>query len=175
MIFLFLLVLLILPFMLPGRHGEVQASREDLRLLSGAARQAAKGDTATALQVVERLLSQPGRNEAKAMALYLKGVLEFGRGATGIAEAALRDLLIQYPGSSQAGPALAQLGMYYYRIGEDTTAVSYLQQVAVEFADSSFIQPALMSLARAAERGKFPGKAIEAYLQYLAGSRTGHI
>jgi len=143
------------------------ASREDLRLLDGAARQAARGDTATALQVIERFLAQPGRDEAKAEALYLKGVLEAARGRADTAETVLRELIVQYPSADRIGLALTQLGLLVNRQGRDTAAVRILEPVADHFPDSSFTQAALIMLARSAERAGLPGKATEAYLQFL--------
>ncbi len=150
-----------------------QGSRENLRLLAGAARQAARGDTATALQVIERFLAQPGKNEAKAEALYLKGVLEAARGRTDTAETVLRELVVQYPRTGRIGLALSQLGILANRQGRDTAAVRILEPVANHFPDSAFAQTALITLARSAERARLPEKALKAYLQFLRrdGSR----
>jgi len=147
--------------------GSAQGSREDLRLLAGAARQAARGDTATALQVIERFLAQPGRDEAKAEALYLKGILEKARGRVDTSETVLRELVVQYPGASRIGLALAQLGILANRQARDTAAVRILEPVAARFPDSLFTQAALITLARSAERARLAGKALDAYLQFL--------
>lgn len=144
-----------------------QGSRENLRLLAGAARQAARGDTATALQVIERFLAQPGRNEAKPEALYLKGILETARGRTDTAETVLRELVVQYPGAGRIGLALTQLGLLANRQGRDTAAVRILEPVAGHFPDSAFTQAALLILARSAGRAGLPEKALKAYLQFL--------
>ncbi|HLA39768.1 MAG TPA: hypothetical protein VJ417_07220, partial [Candidatus Glassbacteria bacterium] len=82
------------------------ASRENDRLITGAARQAARGDTATALQVLDRFLGQPGRDDSKPRAMYLKGVLDAARGRADSAEAVLLDLVVQYPTSEKVGAAL---------------------------------------------------------------------
>ncbi len=72
-----IVTLLICCFALAGKLG---AADNNVRLLNGALRQASRGDTTTALQVIDRYLGQPGREEAKAYALYLKGMLGFGQG-----------------------------------------------------------------------------------------------
>lgn len=145
-----------------------QGSRENLRLLAGAARQAARGDTATAIQVIERFLAQPGKNEDKAEALYLKGVLETGRGRADTAETVLHELVVQYPKADRIGQALSQLGLLANRQGRDTAAVRVLEPVAAHFPDSAFTQTALIILARSAGKAGLPGKALTAYLQFLS-------
>ncbi|HUU26880.1 MAG TPA: tetratricopeptide repeat protein [archaeon] len=147
----------------------LEASREGSRLMAGAARQAARGDTATALLVIERFLAQPGRDDAKAIALYLKGVLEAAKGMTDSAELSLRRLIVEYPESDRIGAALTQLGLLSYRLGRDSVAVRCLESVSADFPDSAFTPPALLTLARAAERSRLDHKALQAYLQYLAG------
>ncbi|MBN2289867.1 MAG: tetratricopeptide repeat protein [Candidatus Glassbacteria bacterium] len=154
--------------------GWLYASRENLRVLAGAARQAERGDTATALEVCERLLSLPGREETKPAALYLKGTLEAGRGRLDTAAAAFRRLITRYPESDRVGRTLAELGLIHNRLASDSEAVRLLEPVAAHFPDSVFTGSALIGLARSAERCGLTGKALQAYLQYLetAGDDT---
>ena len=151
----------IIPFSVFG------ATRDSRRLLAGAARQAARGDTATALQVIEHFLAEPGRDETKPAAMYLKGVLVAARNQPDTAEAVLRQMIVEYPESDRIGLALTQLGLICSRQGRDTVAVRFLEPVAYQFPDSDFTGPALTALARSAERSKLTDKAIQAYLQYL--------
>ena len=151
----------IIPFSVFG------ATRDSRRLLAGAARQAARGDTATALQVIEHFLAEPGRDETKPAAMYLKGVLEAARNRPDTAEAVLRQMIVEYPESDRIGVALTQLGLICSRQERDTVAVRFLEPVAYQFPDSDFTAPALISLALSAERSKLTDKAIQAYLQYL--------
>lgn len=146
----------------------LSASRENLRLLTGAARQASRGDTATALQVVDRILGQPGRDESKAYALYLKGLLEGGRGYSDSARNAWGKLIIEYPSSGYMGMTLAQLGVLLHNQGDDSAAVRVLEPVAASFRDSSFTPSALMALVRAADRSGLDRKAIRAGLDFLS-------
>ncbi len=148
--------------------GGLFASEENLRVLAGAARQAARGDTATALEVCERLLSLPGREETKPAALYLKGSLENGRGRLDTAAAVFRKLIIEYPQSDRVGRALTELGLIHNQLASDTAAVRLLEPVAAHFPDSAFSGTALIAMARSAERCGLPNKALQAYLQYLA-------
>ncbi|MEA1996419.1 MAG: tetratricopeptide repeat protein, partial [Gemmatimonadota bacterium] len=122
----------------------------------------------TAFQVIERLLAQPGRIEAKADALYLKGVLQAAGGMADSAEKNLRRLVVEYPESDRIGPALTQLGILCNRRAGDSLAVIYLEPVAESFPDSAFTPAALLTLARSAERAGLDHKALSAYLQYLA-------
>jgi TolA-binding protein len=145
------------------------ASRENTRLLAGAARQAARGDTATALQVIERVLAQPGRDESKGLALYLKGVIQTAQGESDSAEESLRKMIVEYPRSEVIGAALTQLGLICSRQGRDSAAVRCLEPVVASFPDSSFTAPALLTLARSAERSGLEHKALESNLDYLAG------
>ncbi|MEA2064407.1 MAG: tetratricopeptide repeat protein [Gemmatimonadota bacterium] len=148
--------------------GSAHASREHLRLLAGAARQAARGDTATALEVCERLLSRSGRGTFKPSAMFLKGSLEAGLGRLDTASAVFRRLIVEYPGSDRVGRALTELGLILNRQGRDSAAVRLLEPVAAYFPDSAFTGPALIALARSAERCGFRDKALQAYMQYLA-------
>ena len=153
--------------------GGVYASRENLRVLAGAARQAARGDTSTALAVCERLLSLPGREDTKPAALYLKGSLETGRGRLDTAATVFRRLIIEYPESDRVGRALTELGLIYNRLASDSVAVRLLESVAAHFPDSAFTGPALIALARSAERCGLQNKALQAYLRYLAITEDG--
>jgi len=153
--------------------GGVHASRENLRVLAGAARQAARGDTSTALAVCERLLSLPGREDTKPAALYLKGTLETGKGRLDTATAVFRRLIIEYPESDRVGRALTELGLIYNRLASDSVAVRLLESVAAHFPDSAFTGPALIGLARSAERCGLQNKALQAYLRYLAITEDG--
>jgi TolA-binding protein len=153
--------------------GWLYASRENLRVLAGATRHAERGDTATALDVCERLLSLPGRDDSKPAALYLKGSLQAGRGNLDTAAVVFRRLIIQYPESDRVGRALTELGMIYNRLASDSTAVRLLEPVTVHFPDSAFTGSALIVLARSAERCGLIKKALEAYLRYLALAEDG--
>jgi len=153
--------------------GGLCASRENLRILAGAARQAARGDTVTALEVCNRLLSIPGREDSKPVALYLKGSLEAGRGRLDTAITVFRRLIIEYPESDRVGRTLTELGLIENRLASDSTAVRLLEPVAAHFPDSAFTGSALIALARSAERCGLAGKALQAYLQYLAITEEG--
>jgi len=153
--------------------GPLSASKENMRLLSGAARQAQRGDTLTALEVVGRVLAQPGRDETKPYALYLMGLLEAGRGNADTAETAFRHLIVEYPASSYIGVSLAQLGNLLYQRTQDSAAVRVLEPLATGFPDSSYTGAALVVMQRAADRARLSGKAIRAGLQYLSGAGAG--
>lgn len=148
-------------------YGDAGASRENDRLINGAARQAARGDTTTALQVLNRFLGMPGRDDSKPRAMFLKGVLEAARGKADSAEVVLSDLVVQYPASDKLGEALAQLGLIYSRRTRDTLAVLAVEPVAAAFADSAFTAPALVAAGGSAERTGLELKALRYYLQYL--------
>ena len=154
-------------YCLIGLCSAVYADKADLRLLSGAARQAARGDTATALEVAERFLGRPGRDEAKPVAMYLKGVLESGRGRTDTASAVLKDLILEFPRSDLVGRSLTELGMIDNRLGQDTLAIIRLAQVISRFPDSSFTATALMLSGRSADRLALDTKALDSYLGYV--------
>ncbi len=150
----------------PGR--DPRAAQEDSKLLAGAARQAARGDTVTALMVIDRYLAQPGRDPARGLALYLRGTLLAARGQEDSAEVALRRLVTEYPGSEAIGAGLTQLGSLLLRQGRDTAAVRVLEPVPRAFPDSGFAVPARLALARAAESAGIGHKALEAYLGYIS-------
>ncbi len=161
---------LILAAALLALSSPLAASKENTRLLNGAARQAARGDTLTALEVVERVLRQPGRDDSKPYALYLSGLFRAGRGQADSAEVSFQRLIAEYPASEFSGTSLAQLGSLLYRQGQDSLAVLVLEPLAVAFPDSSFTPSALISMQRAADRARLSQKAIRAGLQYLSGS-----
>lgn len=154
-------------YCLVGISSIVYADKADLRLLSGAARQAARGDTATALEVAERFLGRPGRDEAKPVAMHLKGVLESGRGRTDTASAVLKNLILEFPRSDLVGRSLTELGMIDNRLGQDTLAILRLAQVVSRFPDSSFTATALMLSGRSADRLSLDTKALDSYLGYV--------
>ncbi|MCE5270218.1 tetratricopeptide repeat protein, partial [bacterium] len=165
--------ILIVSLALLALAGPLSASKESLRLLSGAARQAQRGDTLTALEVVGRVLVQPGRDEAKPYALYLMGLLEAGRGNADTAETAFRRLIVEYPVSNYTGVTLAQLGNLLYQRAQDSAAVRVLEPLATGFPDSAFTGAALVVMQRAADRARLGEKAIRAGLQYLSGAGAG--
>ena len=154
-------------YCLIGLSSVLHADKADLRLLSGAARQAARGDTSTALEVAERFLDRPGRDEAKPVAMHLKGVLESGRGRTDTASAVLKDLILEFPRSDLVGRSVTELGMIDSRLGEDTLAIIRLSQVISRFPDSSFTAIAQMVSGRSADRLSLDSKALDSYLGYV--------
>ncbi|MBW7996083.1 MAG: hypothetical protein FVQ81_05815 [Candidatus Glassbacteria bacterium] len=156
--------------------GWLSAAGDNLRLLKGALRQASRGDTATAMQVIDRYLDQPGREPAKAYALFLKGMLLDGRGQTDSAESYLRTSIVNYPSSDWTGQSLVRLGLILSRNGRDTAAVRTLEPVAANFADSSFALAALIGIGHSARRSGLDSRALEAYLQYLrSGDNEQHL
>lgn len=147
--------------------GKLAAADDNVRLLNGALRQASRGDTATALQVIDRYLGQPGREPAKAYALYLKGMLLDGQGKPDSAQICLRASIVRYPGSDWIGQSLTRLGLILGREGNDTAAVRVIEPVAGSYADSSFTLAALIGLGHSASRAGLDRRALDAYLQYL--------
>ncbi len=152
--------------------GKLGAADDNVRLLNGALRQASRGDTATALQVIDRYLGQGGREAAKAYALYLKGMLLDGLGQPDSAQNCLRASIIRYPGSDWTGQSLTLLGLILGREGHDTAAVRVIEPVAGSYADSAFTLTALIGLGRSALRAGLKRRALEAYLQYLGSENN---
>jgi outer membrane protein assembly factor BamD (BamD/ComL family) len=147
--------------------GKLAAADDNVRLLNGALRQASRGDTTTALQVIDRYLGQPGREPAKAYALYLKGMLLDGQGMTDSAQTCLRTSIVSYPGSDWIGQSLTRLGLILGREGRDTAAVRVIEPVAGSYPDSTFTLTALIGLGNSAGRAGIESRALDAYLQYL--------
>ncbi len=164
-----IVTLLICCFALAGKLG---AADNNVRLLNGALRQASRGDTTTALQVIDRYLGQPGREEAKAYALYLKGMLLDGLGMPDSAQVCLRTSIVRYPGSNWIGQSLTRLGMILSREGRDTAAVRVIEPVAGSYADSSFTLAALIVMGHSAGRAGLDRQALDAYLQYLSSENN---
>ncbi len=152
--------------------GKLAAADDNVRLLNGALRQASRGDTATALQVINRYLGQPGKQPAKAYALYLKGTLLDGLGMPDSAQTCLRSSIVRYPGSDWTGQSLTRLGLILGREGRDTSAVRIIEPVAGSYPDSSFTLAALIGLGHSASRAGLDSRALEAYLQYLSSENN---